>query len=230
MDIVSTLGYNFCSQRKYTPKLNAGDGKMSKSTVFIIGALAFCFGLFVGLLVMSSEIENFKKDKTQADIARKKAEAEQKRMWETQLELKTELNKANFRKDELVREVAALKENLSVVTKANTVKSGQLQKESATASEEKQWREVARWTGKGIKSTETFHISSNTWRISWATRPGEYGLGNFAIIVYTSDGSLFNIAANVIGEDESSSIMHSSGNYYLAINTDQPYVVVIETK
>jgi hypothetical protein len=209
---------------------------MSKSTVFISGALAFCFGLFVGLLVMSSEIENFKKDKTQADIARKKAEAEQKRMWETQLEFKTELNKANFRKDELIREVAALKENLSVATKTNVVKNDPLQKDSAIASEEKQWREVARWTGKGIKTTETFHISSNTWRISWVTRPGEnaeYGLGLLQIYVYRPDGSLVDIAANVgvvKGEDINSSVMRGSGDYYLTINAVQPYVIVVETK
>ena len=209
---------------------------MSKFAVLIIGANAFCLGLFVGILVMSSETETFKKEKIQANIARKKAESEQKQMGETQLELKAELNKANFRKDELVREVAALKENLPVVTKANTVKSGQSQKESTTASEEKQWKEVARWAGKGIKTTETFHISSNTWRISWATQPGEYaeyGLGLLQICVYRPDGSLVDIAANVgvvKGEDINSSVIRGSGDYYLTINAVQPYVIVIETK
>jgi hypothetical protein len=36
---------------------------MSKSGVFVIGALAFCLGLFVGLLVMSSETKAFKEEK-----------------------------------------------------------------------------------------------------------------------------------------------------------------------
>jgi hypothetical protein len=41
------------------------------------------------------------------------------------------------------------------------------------------WHEIARWEGKGIKNTETFHIPSHEWRITWDTKPGEYGEMNF---------------------------------------------------
>lgn len=88
------------------------------------------------------------------------------------------------------------------------------------------WYEIARWKGKSTKNTETFHIPSHEWRISWST----YGDMNFTICVYRSDGSLVGLAANVIGEDRDSSLMRGTGDYYLAIYTSQPYVVTVEAK
>ncbi len=92
------------------------------------------------------------------------------------------------------------------------------------------WYEVARWQGKSIKSTETFHIPSEEWRISWKTEPGEYGDMNFQIYVYESSGSLPEIVANVIGQDIDSSIMRGSGDYYLKINSAQFYEILVEAK
>lgn len=92
------------------------------------------------------------------------------------------------------------------------------------------WQDVVSWEGKGIKNTETFHISSNVWRISWDTKPGQYGEMNFQIYVFDADGALVDIAANVIGEDSDNSIMRGSGDYYLKINTGQPYEVIIAEK
>ena len=92
------------------------------------------------------------------------------------------------------------------------------------------WHEIARWEGKGLKNTETFHIPSNEWRISWDTMPGEYGEMNFQIYVHNATGSLADVAANVIGEDADSSIMRGAGDYYLTINTAQPYVILVEAR
>ncbi len=92
------------------------------------------------------------------------------------------------------------------------------------------WHEVARWQGKSMKNTETFHIPSFEWRILWLTKPGEYGDMNFQIYVYNSAGSLIDVAANVIGENKDSSFMRGSGDYYLKINTGQPYTIIIEAK
>ena len=92
------------------------------------------------------------------------------------------------------------------------------------------WHEIARWEGKSIKNTETFHIPSNEWRISWDTKPGEYGAMNFQIYVYTAAGSLTDVAANVIGQDMDSTIMRGTGDYYLTINTAQPYVILVEAR
>jgi hypothetical protein len=92
------------------------------------------------------------------------------------------------------------------------------------------WHEVARWQGKSIKNTETFHIPSHEWRISWKTEPGEYGDMNFQIYVYETSSSIPGIAANVIGYDMDSSIMRGAGNYYLTINSAQPYIIIVEAK
>ena len=90
------------------------------------------------------------------------------------------------------------------------------------------WQTIAQWQGKATKNTETFHIPSKEWRISWDTRPGSLGDFNFQLFVYTADGDLRTVAANVIGADQDSSTMRGSGDYYLTINTAQPYTVEIE--
>lgn len=87
---------------------------------------------------------------------------------------------------------------------------------------------VASWEGESTKNTETFHISSNEWKIMWKTNPGQYGDMNFQIYVYNSNGSLKDVAANVIGESTDSTIMRGSGDYYLKINTAQPYAIEIQ--
>ena len=92
------------------------------------------------------------------------------------------------------------------------------------------WHEIARWQGKSIKNTETFHIPSHEWRISWKTEPGEYGDMNFQIYVYETSSSIPGIAANVIGYDMDSSIMRGAGDYYLTINSAQPYIIIVEAK
>jgi hypothetical protein len=92
------------------------------------------------------------------------------------------------------------------------------------------WHEIVRWQGKSIKETETFHIPSREWRILWSTKPGEYGDMNFSIIVYSSDGTMVNVAANTIGEGSDISYVRGSGDYYLSINTAQLYIIVIEAK
>jgi hypothetical protein len=39
-----------------------------------------------------------------------------------------------------------------------------------------------------------------------------------------------DLAANVIGADKDSSVMRGRGEYYLHINTAQPYVITIDAK
>ncbi|WP_410508414.1 hypothetical protein RSJ42_16925 [Methanosarcina hadiensis] len=88
---------------------------------------------------------------------------------------------------------------------------------------------ITSWSGSSTKNTETFHIPSKEWKISWKTYPGQYGDMNFQIYVYNSDGSLKNVAANVIGENSDYSIIRGSGDYYLTINTAQPYEITVES-
>ena len=88
---------------------------------------------------------------------------------------------------------------------------------------------IASWSGSSTKNTETFHIPSKEWKLSWNTQPGKHGDMNFQIYVYNLDGSLKNVAANVIGESSDYSIIRGSGDYYLMINTAQPYEIKVES-
>ncbi len=96
------------------------------------------------------------------------------------------------------------------------------------------WHEIKRFEGSGIKDTDTFNIPLNEWRISWDTKPREdvYGTwpSNFAIYVYSDDGQLVDVVANVVGYSKDSTIMRGAGNYYLGINSGQPYIILIEAK
>lgn len=92
------------------------------------------------------------------------------------------------------------------------------------------WYKISQWQGKSIKNTETFHIPTSEWRISWKTEPGEYGDMNFQIYVYEPPSELPDVVANVIGRDTDSSIMRGAGDYYLTINSAQQYEVIIDAK
>jgi len=88
---------------------------------------------------------------------------------------------------------------------------------------------IASWTGESTKNTETFTVPSDEWKITWDTKAGEYGDMNFQIYVYDANGVMKGVAANVIGANTESTIMRGAGDYYLMINTAQPYQITIET-
>lgn len=94
------------------------------------------------------------------------------------------------------------------------------------------WQELTRFEGAAIKDTETFTISADEWRIVWDTRPGQYGAMNFQIYVYKAGGSKapVSVAANVIGAGKDTSVIRGKGDYYLTINTGQPYTIAIEER
>lgn len=96
------------------------------------------------------------------------------------------------------------------------------------AKPEATWHDVITFEGNSIKNTQTFHISSNDWAISWATTPGEYGDSNFAVTVFTENGNLVDMVANIIGKGSDISYMKGSGDYYLKIISGQPYKIKIQ--
>jgi hypothetical protein len=99
--------------------------------------------------------------------------------------------------------------------------------DSSNTTENSKPQVIAEWSGSAIKNTETFHITSDEWEIAWDTKPGEYGNMNFQIYVYNADGSLKDVAANVIGANNDHTIERGSGDYYLNINTAQPYKIEV---
>lgn len=90
---------------------------------------------------------------------------------------------------------------------------------------------IATWEGESIKNTETFHVPSDEWKLSWDTKPGKLGDMNFIITVYKAGESQIpvSVAANVIGANNDSTVIRGAGDYYLAINTAQPYKITVET-
>ncbi len=91
-----------------------------------------------------------------------------------------------------------------------------------------QWIEVARFGGESITNTDTFSIPSRKWRIRWSTSPGRLGELNFQIYVYRESGELIDVAANAIGDASGSTVIRGSGDFYLTINTLQPYGIFVE--
>lgn len=103
------------------------------------------------------------------------------------------------------------------------------QNESMSESE---WKQIVKFEGKSIKDTQTFNISSDEWRIVWDTKPGDIGETNFQIYVYDGNGNPVgsHVVANIIGKGNDVSYMRGSGEYYLTINTAQPYTIIVEEK
>jgi hypothetical protein len=91
---------------------------------------------------------------------------------------------------------------------------------------------VKKWSGQGIKNTETFHIPSNEWTIYWSTKPIHSFKGILQIFVYRSEGSLVGLAANVMGKSDDNSVMRSGpGDYYLKINSaNLAYGIVVQAE
>lgn len=90
---------------------------------------------------------------------------------------------------------------------------------------------IASWTGESIKDTETFTVPAKEWKIKWDTTEGKAGPQVFQIYVYKAGESRVpvNVAANVIGANKDSTVIRGAGDYYLKINTAQPYTITIET-
>lgn len=163
----------------------------------------------------------------------------------TQKEIKAEDGLSFSDKDEFARALNMLREVVigNVKGKHEEVDKIRIEQDQKTAREYKKkgtvksdWKEVARWQGSGMKSTDTFHVSSDTWRISWEIWSTEYSAPLFQIYVFKSTDKLgedvpVSIAANVMAnEDSSSSTIRGSGDFYLVINTLLSYIVTIEEK
>jgi hypothetical protein len=114
-----------------------------------------------------------------------------------------------------------------VSTPATQVSNVAVEHKEETPAQSSTPQVVGSWSGNGIKTTDTFHVSSEKWTIRWDTKSGEYGDMNFIIYVYKDNGSLKDLAANVIGASNDKTIMRGSGDYYLKIVTSQPYTVEV---
>jgi hypothetical protein len=92
-------------------------------------------------------------------------------------------------------------------------------------------QEVARWSGNGIKQTETFSIQESKWRISWkTTREDSAGAGILIVDVYNASGMFVFEAANERGIDSGVSYVNAQpGLFYLEISSNSvDWEVVVE--
>lgn len=83
------------------------------------------------------------------------------------------------------------------------------------------WQPIKRWTGSGMKQTETFSVASREWRISWKTSNEAFaGAGLLQLLVYDDGGNLVTLAANKqgIGSDVSY-VRGKPGRYYIMISS-----------
>ena len=95
------------------------------------------------------------------------------------------------------------------------------------------WRTVARWSGNGMKQTQTFSIRSSEWRISWkTTREAFAGAGILQVYVYGAAGELVSLAANRQGVGSDVSYVHAQpGRFYLDIGSaNVDWEVVVEDR
>lgn len=83
---------------------------------------------------------------------------------------------------------------------------------------------IASWEGAANKNTETFDVTTQEWKIAWWTR----GDSNFILEVYDADSNRrIELAVNIVGNGQDSTIMRSKGRFYLKISTSQDYRVQV---
>ena len=173
---------------------------MSKSTAFFIAALALCLGLIIGVLAMSSQVEDYKKEKKQAeaalkDVAKKaeiaiervrdEAESAKKRALRRESFLKTELNKTKYAKDRLVEEMDKLKsrltqsKNMSEMEQNKTRMSGGFTYKNVLVKSE--------WPGFTSVIGEIINDSSTS-----------YSMASFKISLYDKSENLIGVGAAII--------------------------------
>jgi hypothetical protein len=83
-------------------------------------------------------------------------------------------------------------------------------------------------TGNGIKQTASFTAGSE-WTISYRYDCTAFGQsGNFAVTIMDTSGGLVNVAANELGtKGTAASVQHESGRFYLEVNSECSWHIVV---
>ncbi len=90
--------------------------------------------------------------------------------------------------------------------------------------------EIGRWEGNGPKKTELFQIPSEEWSIYWDAEPSTPEKPQvFTIKVYASDNRLIYYLSNIRNKRDNI-LFHSSGKYYLVIEANESYKVIVTAK
>jgi hypothetical protein len=89
-------------------------------------------------------------------------------------------------------------------------------KEVPRTESQTNWSAVRSWTGTGSRTTESFRISSDEWRISWEAE-GDRAYGVLLISIYRVGGDLVDLIYAEGASSNSSYVHNSPGEYYLQI-------------
>jgi hypothetical protein len=92
------------------------------------------------------------------------------------------------------------------------------------------WKVIKVWEGDRPQKTEIFYIPSSGGAIEWTTWPISGGLGTFRVRVLDADGNFIKLAAYAKGADNDNAFLAGSGKYYLRIDSNQKYKVVVRAK
>lgn len=103
---------------------------------------------------------------------------------------------------------------------------------SSAQSQDPDWRRVAVFKGDSNQQTKVFHIKSDLWRVKWSVESGW-----FKAAIVRPDGFLDHWEQNVTNynyPDRTEGIDEvkyaGSGDYYLLIEAEAPYTIIIEEK
>jgi hypothetical protein len=102
-------------------------------------------------------------------------------------------------------------------TRAAIVQAASLTSETTPADAGKVWAVAKMWQGSGLYDTEVFTVSDH-WRVDWVFNQAQT-LGQLQVYIYSADGKLLNIAANVQRSDSNTSFWAGPGTYVLKVNS-----------
>lgn len=92
-----------------------------------------------------------------------------------------------------------------------------------------EWTDVVQFTGESIKETESFVIDEGEWRINWETT-ADAGAGIFTFDILKDEGEFVTVGGLSQGAGSDTTNQRGSGDYYLSINTTQPYTITVQQK
>jgi hypothetical protein len=123
-----------------------------------------------------------------------------------------------------------IKKRTPAVTGPETGASAGKPASTAGRLPEANWKVIKVWEGDRPQKTEIFHIPSPGGAIAWTTWPISGRLGTFRIQVLDAAGNFIKLAAYANGADNDNAFLARSGKYYLRIDSNQKYKVVVSAK
>jgi hypothetical protein len=91
------------------------------------------------------------------------------------------------------------------------------------------WHNVIAVNGKASRTSETFKITGQEWKISWKTTALKGKEDEFIIILFDkSNPDVSEIIVNVTGTDTDFAYLEGKGQFYLMVTTSQPYEIKID--